>query len=289
MSAAVARLQTYVALGRVSNLPTVWSNALAAVVLAGAAPTPGMIASLSVSFSLFYVGGMFLNDAFDHRYDARVRPDRPIPSGRIRLSEVYALGFAMLVGAVASLALHSSAPAPILSGVALVGAVVLYDAWHKNNPLSPLLMGLCRVLIYLTAALAVAGTLGPSLLLGAAALLAYLIGLTFTAKQEHLARLGNLWPLLFLLVPFALTARAALASPWSAALWLAFAGWVSHTLWRVKQRQVGPAVVQFIAGISLLDALWIFCTLGERGLPLVAAALGCFALTLALQRYVKGT
>ena len=55
-------------LGRVSNLPTVWSNVLAAVALAGAGGafvSPGALFGLLTALSLFYVAGMVLNDAFD--------------------------------------------------------------------------------------------------------------------------------------------------------------------------------------------------------------------------------
>ena len=68
-------------------------------------------------------------------------------------------------------------------------------------------MGLCRVLAYLTAGYAAASA--PEVGLFAAALisLCYLIGLTYTAKQEAHDRIGNLWPLLFLAAPivYALT------------------------------------------------------------------------------------
>ena len=48
-------------------------------------------------------------------------------------------------------------------------AIVLYDRHHKDNPLSPLLMGLCRVLVYVTAALAVAHDAAGAARTGAAA------------------------------------------------------------------------------------------------------------------------
>ena len=48
-------------LGRVSNLPTVWTNLLAAVVLAGGAVSDGRILPLLAAMSLFYIGGMYLN------------------------------------------------------------------------------------------------------------------------------------------------------------------------------------------------------------------------------------
>ncbi len=68
-------------LGRVSNLPTVWTNVAAAAVLAGVPLASLGVLALALACSLFYVGGMFLNDAFDREFDRRVRPERPIPSG----------------------------------------------------------------------------------------------------------------------------------------------------------------------------------------------------------------
>ena len=74
--------KTLLRLGRVSNLPTVWTNVLAATVLAGGAWQNARTALVLVAMSLFYVGGMYLNDYFDRAIDARERPDRPIPGGR---------------------------------------------------------------------------------------------------------------------------------------------------------------------------------------------------------------
>ena len=62
-----------------SNLPTVWTNVLAATVLAGGAWQNTRTAIVLVAMSLFYVGGMYLNDYFDRAIDARERP-----SGRFR-------------------------------------------------------------------------------------------------------------------------------------------------------------------------------------------------------------
>ena len=90
------RAGVYLQLGRVSNLPTVWSNVLAGIVLGGAALHVGPAIGLGLAASLYYVGGMFLNDAFDHRVDARQRPERPIPAGLIGAGEVYRIGFGLL-------------------------------------------------------------------------------------------------------------------------------------------------------------------------------------------------
>jgi 4-hydroxybenzoate polyprenyltransferase len=85
-------------LGRISNLPTVWTNVLAGTVLAAGTVgiMDGKLLLLLVALSLFYIGGMFLNDAFDSEFDAKARPDRPIPSGRVSAREVFGYGFALL-------------------------------------------------------------------------------------------------------------------------------------------------------------------------------------------------
>ncbi len=94
-------------LGRVSNLPTVWTNMLVGLVLAGGvvggAAADAKTLPLLLALSLFYVGGMYLNDAFDAALDALERPERPIPSGRVGRGTVFALGFAMLGGGLALL------------------------------------------------------------------------------------------------------------------------------------------------------------------------------------------
>ncbi len=294
MNAVAAKLGVYLKLGRVSNLPTVWTNVLAGVVLAGGRPEPRLLVLLWSALSCFYVGGMFLNDAFDRGLDARERPERPIPSGQIGAAEVYGAGYLLLAAGILLLAAEAflfggrRSWAPAGAGAVLAGSIVLYDAWHKGNPLGPLLMGLCRMLVYAIAALSVAPGLKAPVIGAAVVLLAYLIGLTAVAKQENLKELRNLWPLPFLFAPFLYAAPLAVGSPAGAALYAGFLAWVSSAIFLLigRRKEIGRAVVRFIAGISLLDALLI----AGAGRPAIAlvAALG-FATTLAAQRYVKGT
>src|SRR5205085_4341576 len=91
-----SRLVTYLKLGRVSNLPTVWSNTLAGIAVAGGPVTTSTALLLATAFSCSYVGGMFLNDAFDHRIDGRERPERPIPQGHVSVREVFSIGALLL-------------------------------------------------------------------------------------------------------------------------------------------------------------------------------------------------
>src|SRR5215470_8587780 len=149
MNAVAAKLGVYLRLGRVSNLPTVWTNVLAGVVLAGARPEPRRLLVLWTALSCFYVGGMFLNDAYDRDVDARERPERPIPSGRIAAGEVYGIGYLLLAAGILLLVAEAflfggrKSWAPAGAGATLAASIVFYDAWHKGNPLSPVLMGLC--------------------------------------------------------------------------------------------------------------------------------------------------
>jgi len=256
---------TALKLGRVSNLPTVWTNTLAGAVLAGGFVVNGHLAILLIAMTLAYTGGMFLNDAFDRKIDARERPERPIPSGDVTASSVFISGFGMLAGSivlVAWSALSSDGggwPA-IVAALLLSGAIVLYNVWHKANPLSPLIMGLCRMLVYITAGYALTPEPSNNLYLGALILLCYLIGLTYTAKQENLGEVKNLWPLLFLASPIlgVIFMQSAHAGTWL--VMALFVAWLLFALNFLRRRRPGDiprAVVSMIAGISLIDALFI--------------------------------
>lgn len=184
----MSALRVHLNLGRVSNLPTVWSNVLAGAVLSGAALGGAAAAALLAAMTMFYTGGMYLNDAFDRRFDAREQPYRPIPSGRITAARVFACGFAQLAAGAALVALVARSRGhwlPAASGaLALGGTIVLYDVWHKGNPLGPVLMGLCRALVYVTSSLALAGRAPSAVLLGAVVLFGYLNVLTSVAKRR---------------------------------------------------------------------------------------------------------
>ena len=282
-------------LGRVSNLPTVWTNTVAAIVLAGAAVTSTATPALLAAMTLFYLGGMYLNDAFDADIDARERPERPIPAGDIARTTVFIVGYFLLAAGLALLCLAAfQSPEhtgvwPGVSGVILTGAIVFYNWHHKGNVLSPVVMGLCRLLIYVSVGFCFAVVLPLPLLIGAVLLFSYLIGLTYVAKQENLGEVKNLWPMLFLAAPV-IYGGVLSSEAWpTLAYWVIFVVAMVAALWLVRRRQSGDiprAVVSLIAGMSLLDAILISGA-GEPGIALFAV-LG-FALTLGLQRVVSGT
>jgi 4-hydroxybenzoate polyprenyltransferase len=286
----------YLKLGRVSNLPTVWTNVLAGAMLGGASAAPSVLFALVMGLSLAYVGGMFLNDAFDRRIDARERPERPIPSGQVSAAEVFAIGFGLLVASVvvvACLVFVTGVSRPfgaIAAALALAALIVLYDAWHKENPASPVVMGACRAAVYVTAGLAAGGTLTLPLALGAVSLGGYVVGLTFVARQENRTTFRGIWPLALLAAPVAV---ALWTTPRSIQAFMAvalFVVWVVRAAWPLiasgQHVNVPKAVISLIAGIALLDGM-----LGTaHGAPVfVLVGLGGLVATLATQRFVRGT
>ena len=289
------KLSVALKLGRVSNLPTVWSNVLTGMALAGVATADCRLLLLVVSLSLFYVGGMFLNDAFDHGFDAKARPERPIPSGQVGVAQVHVFGFGMMAVALALLAWAGYGYEPftqwrsVMAGLALAAAIVFYNWHHKNNPLSPLVMGLCRMLVYITAALAVSASVPQPVVIAAVVLLCYLIGLTYAAKKEHLGRLENIWPLAFLAAPVIYGIYLALAQPAVVLPLVLLVAWASYALWLLRRRKPGDvprAVISLIAGISLVDAILLS---GSGHILFAGLAVAAFTITLALQRWITGT
>lgn len=286
---------TALRLGRISNLPTVWTNVVAGAVLAGSPLLPILLGLLLLVMSLFYVAGMYLNDAFDRQFDAAAYPQRPIPSGAVSPKTVFAMGFLGLgVGEllliVAGFGLEEGLGwEPALAGLCLCATIVLYNVHHKGNPLGPFLMSLCRAQIYLTTALAVSPTLSPSVWWGMALLIAYIIGLSYAARQETLVRMASHWPLTLLALPFIYGAAGALHSVGTALIYMSFLIWVLAAVRRLAQHEqagIRSGVSQLIAGIALLDALLIALA-GD--LPLAVLAAGGAALTRLAHRKVPGT
>ncbi len=278
---------TLLKLGRVSNLPTVWTNTLAGTLVAGGSWQDAHIAIVLVAMSLFYEGGMFLNDYFDREIDARERPERPIPSLEIAPGTVAAIGAGLIAAGLVLLAFLGVQVLGV--GLLLAALIVAYDRHHKGNPFAPLLMGMCRGLVYVIAAMAMVGTLSGTLFIAAVALSIYVAGISYAAWQERLDRSNNLWPLALLAVPLLAAASALQQGPMPIAIYLCLAGAVGWAIYLLMTRPAGGvprAVGLLIAAVSLVDGAFI-ASVGATGPALVAVA-GFFA-TLAMQRYISGT
>jgi 4-hydroxybenzoate polyprenyltransferase len=186
-----SRPRAYLLLARISNLPTIWTNVLAAYVVADASLDSLPLAALAVS--LFYTGGMFLNDAFDAAFDSAARADRPIPAGDVSRGEAFTAAILLMI-AGQSLLLFLPHRGPAFTwGLALIAAIVFYDYRHKGHAFGPVVMGACRALVYLTAAAGAAGLIGNPVIVAASVMWIYVIGLTWVAKT---AGLGHAVPVM---------------------------------------------------------------------------------------------
>jgi 4-hydroxybenzoate polyprenyltransferase len=282
------KLATALRLGRVSNLPTVWSNVLAGSALAGWRGGESVgVTLVCVALSLLYVGGMFLNDAFDASVDALERPERPIPSRLAGRTEVFGWGAALLVAGI-GLAFTLTNAAGLLA-LATSAMIVLYDLVHKRTALAPGLMGACRVGVYFTAALAFSEPDLGLVALGSGVLFAYVLALTYAAAKENSTALVRIGPLVGLLLPL-LIVGPRLTSALGFTCLLIFAAWTVYCTRQIRMRipmHIRRGIGGLIAGISLLDALWL--SAAGASPYAICSALAAFVATLILQRYVAGT
>ncbi|MCE9519038.1 MAG: UbiA family prenyltransferase [Verrucomicrobia bacterium] len=179
-------LRPWLELARISNLPTVWTNILAAWLLADGKWEWKPLAWLLAGGSMIYTGGMFLNDAADVKFDHDHRKERPIPSGRISLVQAWIAAIVFLSAGFAMFIWGAEACIWLTGG--LVTAVVVYDLFHKPWIGSVFIMGSCRTLLYLATASAVTGSIGFStnaeVITKAVALGGYVTGISLVARGE---------------------------------------------------------------------------------------------------------
>jgi len=280
--------RTLLILGRVSNLPTVWSNCLAGWLLGGGG-SGWMFLVVCLGTTCLFLGGMFLNDAFDVEFDRQYRMERPIPSGQITVDEVWRWGFGWLGAGTVILILLSKTTGVL--AVLLLVCIVVYDAVHKLVGFSPVLMAACRFFLYLVAAsTALHGVTGLAIW-SAFALAAYIVGLSFLARQESTGGALNAWPCYLLAAPI-LLALAVNAGDFrrSALLLSAILGlWIVHCLrqaFTISDPNVGRAVGGLLAGIVLVDLLAVA---GGQTIWTGFAFVLLFVAALLFQRFVPAT
>jgi hypothetical protein len=272
-------------LGRVSNLPTIWSNCLAAWWLGGGGELISLLV-VCLGISCLYIGGMFLNDAFDVEFDQSNRRERPIPSGQISLPEVWRWGFGWL--AVGTVLLVPLGGGTAVLALLLIGAIVVYDAIHKLVAFAPLLMALCRILVYLVAASAATDGVTGLALWSGLAMGAYIAGLSGFAVHESAKRGVPWWPAVFLFCPIFL-ALMVNSGDWRlrGILFSLLAGvWIVRCLqraFRPYSPNVSSAIAGLLAGIVLIDLLALA---GGGNAWIAVAFLLLFGLALMGQRFI---
>lgn len=289
------RLKLYLSLARASNLPTVWTNAVAAWAVAGVGFQWWPLVWLSLAGSLLYAGGCTLNDAFDAKWDAARRPERPIPSGKISAQEVWLVGIVELslgLGLLGKFGFLTFA-----SGLLVVTAILLYDWLHKKSPWAVLLMGWCRFQWGATAWLAAGGTTADRrFLVYTLFLFGYIVFISLIARKESQLsqkptgpRRMPIWRVFIMgLVLLFSLGRGALLEPAFPLAFGFFILWLRISELRCLQTapaNIGGFVGLALAGITLLDTVFACLAWSWSGLWLALM----LPLCLLLQRRIAAT
>lgn len=285
------RLSTALKLGRVSNLPTIWTNCLVGFAIAGVDSEIINTIIICIAFSLFYTAGMFFNDFFDYQWDKIHQPDRPIAAGETSQSQVALYGSVFIATGVILVIIASSKqylPTAIISTLALIGCIVLYDWKHKEWPHSSWLMGCCRLLVYWTVALTVA-PFSYAFAIPGLCIMGYIAGITYLARSEHVNTLTAWWPICLLGAPLVYATLLARHSPILLLFAVILAIWLGISVKKLipgGNRSIPQSITNLLAGICLIDALILA---GKNYYSMAALGLVAFILTVFLQMKVKAT
>ncbi len=287
------RLRVYLQLMRFPAVFTALADIFLGFLLTqeGLSPARDLVALLGASCGL-YLAGMVFNDFFDRELDARERPGRPIPSGRIspRAAVLLASGL-ILLGPVCTAFVSIEA---VAISLLLVALILAYDGYLKQMPAGPVAMGGCRFLnVMLGASAAAGGTWASPQLFVASAMGIYVAGVTWFARQEaQRSARGQV-------AAAAATCHAGIAGlaaivvtmPDSAAInrWPALVALGVVTIWieirivsairEPTPRNVQSGVKRMLLTIVLLDATMIYAKTGD---PILALAVGALVVPAAI-------
>ncbi len=146
----------YLELMRPANIVTAWADILVGFAASGSGMIFAKLINGEATFAILiplawlllattglYGGGIVFNDVFDAELDAKERPNRAIPSGRVSCQNATLLGsilFAIGIIAAFQVSLLSAAIA-----IFITLSCLLYNSLAKHHPFfGPLNMGLCR-------------------------------------------------------------------------------------------------------------------------------------------------
>lgn len=285
------KLKTALKLGRVSNLPTIWTNCWVGFAIAHTFPDLFSLVIVCSAFSFFYIAGMYLNDLFDYNWDKVHQPDRPLVVGEAGRKEVAVYTAILILTGIIFVVIASTGEQIAQAGAStllLVACIVIYDWKHKQWSGSAWIMGCCRLLVYWSTALTIAPFsytfAGPGL-----CLMGYIAGITYLARAEHLNKLATWWPIGLLGSPFIYALYLGKGSLIISVLALALLVWLGISVKKLlpgPRRSIPQSIADLLAGICLLDALFLA---GLMYYKMAILAVLAFFLTVLLQKKIKAS
>ena len=259
----------YLRLLRPANIVTSIADVLAGMAIAGyftAAPgwqilVPVILICLATIG--LYGGGIVFNDVFDAALDAVERPERPIPSGAVPLSNAIALGSVFLAAGIAAAFMVHPATGVIAATIALFA--LLYNKFSKHHAfIGPLNMGLCRGLNLLLGISILPSAIQQWWLLGLVPI-TYIFSITMISQGEvygggrnKLYIAAALYGLVILAILYCSSGNGHIGTAFL--LLVPFAGMIYYPLFKAIQeplgKNIGKAVKAGVISLIWMDAAW---------------------------------
>lgn len=287
----MASFRTYLVLGRVSNLSTVWSNCLCAWLISGGGTWVAFVVLL-VGSSCLYLAGMYLNDYCDAGFDAEHRQERPIPSQLIDRSSVLWIAIGLTAAGFALVAWLSDET--LLFALLLVCLIVAYNLVHKRTVIGVPLMAGCRMGLFLLVGAAAQSGLSDETVWAGLTVFAYVLGVTELARTEsttnRISRLG----IASMAIALILVASKGILEEYALGSILplfCLAAWIVFTLRKAAtggRLIVGKTIGPLLAGICLVD--WaVLSTMHTFSIPALVAFVGFFTLAVVAQQRIPAS
>lgn len=328
------KIKALLATARIANVPSVVSNVFLGMTIPIFVSSENLQWDRPTIFAILagvclYIAGNFLNDWHDVSWDQKNRPERAIPSGLF--SRGLYLGIAILLGIIGLgyvIAISKTVTA-VYCLIAL--CVVLYTVLHKKHSYSIWIMGACRGGLYALGCAAMFS--GKSYIEMRAAvdtyfrvlitiwfflpvmgLVCYIAGISLLARYEtrsnELRKDAKVFASMLLLMPCVthsclmiyLSLEPIMSTDhvsWGKFVVAGIIPFLLYTLWVIfSKSSVSKKVGRLLAGISLVDSVYLFCLFisiysSDHGLagflvvPLVS--LTCFFSALLLQKIAPAT
>ena len=284
----MSSLKPYLQLTRPANLVTAIADILAGMAIAQFTFSDFSPALLVLSTLGLYGGGVVMNDVFDAKLDAVERPERPIPSGKVPLTQAATMGISLLLLGIIAAGAFNLQSGMIAVVVAML--TVLYNRFAKHHVFfGPLVMGMCR---------------GGNLILGMSVLpesfqqwafiaifpIMYIGAITLISQDEvHGGKKRTLYIAAFLYLAV-LAAQLTIAQGKGNLLFtilsvLLHAWFIFRPLWNAMQNPIGPligkAVKAGVISLIVMNASW--CAAFGL-LPVALAVLALLPLSMYLAR-----